>query len=175
MAVFGPNNLFILGVIKTFGTHISERQLVCICFLVGYGVKWARVAHIWPNMTNNAYFGPNLAFFEPKILIFWGRSKSFGPHISERHLVPIFLSGMGPHGPQRPIFGVRILAKKTILPMGRLLPYKWRPFLLLDPSQYLFSCSSNVHFSAEVHFLLKIFTRSHCGTRARRVLRTRAG
>ena len=39
-----------------------------------------------------------------------------------------------------------------------------RPFLLLDPSQYLFSFSSNGHLSAELcFFFLKIFTRPHCG------------
>ena len=36
-------------------------------------------------MTKNAYFGPNLAVFGPKILIFMGVSKSFGTNISENH------------------------------------------------------------------------------------------
>ena len=31
-------------------------------------------------MTKNAYFGPNLVVIGPKILIFTGRSKSFGTH-----------------------------------------------------------------------------------------------
>ena len=37
-------------------------------------------------MTKNAYFGPNLAVFGPKILIFMGVSKSFGTNITENHL-----------------------------------------------------------------------------------------
>ena len=56
------------------------------CFLVGNGTKWAENADIWPKMTKNAYFGPNLAVFGPKILIFMGVSKSFGTNITENHL-----------------------------------------------------------------------------------------
>ena len=37
-------------------------------------------------MTKNEYFGPNLAVFGPKILIFMGVSKSFGTNITENHL-----------------------------------------------------------------------------------------
>ena len=36
-------------------------------------------------MTKNAYFGPNLAVFGPKILIFMGVSKFFGTNITEHH------------------------------------------------------------------------------------------
>ena len=36
-------------------------------------------------MTKNADFGPNLAIFGPKILIFMGVSKSFGTDITENH------------------------------------------------------------------------------------------
>ena len=36
-------------------------------------------------MTKNAYFGPDLAVFGPKILIFMGVSKSFGTNITENH------------------------------------------------------------------------------------------
>ena len=36
-------------------------------------------------MTKNADFGPNLAVFGPKILIFMGVSKSFGTNITENH------------------------------------------------------------------------------------------
>ena len=36
-------------------------------------------------MTKNADFGPNLAVFGPKILIFMGISKSFGTNITENH------------------------------------------------------------------------------------------
>ena len=42
--------------------------------------------YIWPKMTKNADFGPNLAVFGPKILIFMGVSKSFGTNITENHL-----------------------------------------------------------------------------------------
>ena len=37
-------------------------------------------------MTKNADFGPNLAVFGPKILIFIGVSKSFDTNITENHL-----------------------------------------------------------------------------------------
>ena len=60
-------------------------------------------------MTNFAYFGPNSAVFEPKILILTGGSKSFGTHVTEkppRHLVRIvFWSGIGRNGQKMPIFG----------------------------------------------------------------------
>ena len=54
--------------------------------LVGHGNKRAKNANILPKMTKNAYFGPNLAVFGPKILIFMGVSKSFGTNITENHL-----------------------------------------------------------------------------------------
>ena len=38
------------------------------------------------KMTKNAYFGPILAVFGPKILIFMGVSESFGTNITENHL-----------------------------------------------------------------------------------------
>ena len=64
---------------------------------------------MWPKMTKNAYFGPNLPVLWPKILILTGGSKSFGTHITEkppRHLARIvYWSGMGPNGPKMPIFG----------------------------------------------------------------------
>ena len=49
-------------------------------------------------MTTNANFGPNLAVFEQKLLIFTGESKSVGTHKTEkppRHLVCIYLVGHG--------------------------------------------------------------------------------
>ena len=55
-------------------------NLVRNVFLVGHCTKWTRKASIWPKMTTNSYFGPNLAFFGPKILIFMGGSKSFGTY-----------------------------------------------------------------------------------------------
>jgi len=40
----------------------------------------------WQYLAKNAYFGPILAVFGPKILIFMGVSKSFGTNITENHL-----------------------------------------------------------------------------------------
>ena len=54
------------------------RHLVHISFWSG--PKWAK----------NAIFGPNLAVFGPKILIFMGGSKSFSTHITEYHLSTLF-------------------------------------------------------------------------------------
>ena len=69
--------------------------------------KWVKNSNIWPKMTKNAYFGPNLPVLWPKILILTGGSKSF--NITEkppRHLARIvYWSGMGPNGPKMPIFG----------------------------------------------------------------------
>ena len=56
------------------------------CFLVGHWTKCAKNGNIWPKMTKNADFGPNLAIFGPKSLIFMGLSKSFGTNITENHL-----------------------------------------------------------------------------------------
>ena len=46
-------------------------------------------------MTKNADFGPNLAVFGPKSLIFMGVSKSFGTNITENHLDNLFASFFG--------------------------------------------------------------------------------
>ena len=58
-------------------------------------------------MTKNADFGPNLAVFGPKILIFMGVSKSFGTNITENHLDNLsalfYWSGLAPNGSERPI------------------------------------------------------------------------
>ena len=60
-------------------------------------------------MTKNADFGPNLAVFGPKILIFMGVSKSFGTTHNRkppRQLVCfVSWSGLGSNGSKRPIFG----------------------------------------------------------------------
>jgi hypothetical protein len=42
--------------------------------------------NIWSKMTKNADFGPNLAVFGPKSLIFMGVSKSFGSNITGNHI-----------------------------------------------------------------------------------------
>merc|ERR1712004_384896 len=55
-------------------------------FLVGHWTKCAKNGNIWPKMTKNADFGPNLADFGPKSLIFMGLSKSFGTNITENHI-----------------------------------------------------------------------------------------
>ena len=57
-------------------------------FWVKFGRFWAKCAkngNILPKMTKNADFGPNLAVFGPKILIFMLVSKSFGTNITENH------------------------------------------------------------------------------------------
>ena len=48
--------------------------------------KMGKKANICPKLTKNAYFGPILAVFGPKILIFMGVSKKFGTNITENHL-----------------------------------------------------------------------------------------
>ena len=45
------------------------------------------------------------------------------------------------------------------LPAGHLWPYAWRPFYLLDPSQYLFSFPSKSPFDAGVRFFWKSLPR----------------
>merc|ERR1712116_123558 len=55
------------------------------CFLVGHWTKCAKNGNIWPKMTKNADFGPNLAVFGQKILIFMGVRESFGTNITENH------------------------------------------------------------------------------------------
>ena len=71
--------------------------------------KMGKKANICPKLTKNAYFGPILAVFGPKILIFMGVSKSFVTHITEnppRHLVHIvFWSGIGQKVQKMAIFG----------------------------------------------------------------------
>ena len=88
LVVLGQKILFFTGEIKSFVTHITEnppRHLVHIVFWSGIG-KIAKNGNIWPKMTKNVYFGPILAVFGPKILIFRGVSKSFGTNITENHL-----------------------------------------------------------------------------------------
>ena len=79
--------------IKNVQTKLLEVKKVKVgCFLVRQGTKRAENANIWPKMTKNAHFGPNLAVIGPNILIPTGGSKSFGTHVTEkppRHLVCI--------------------------------------------------------------------------------------
>merc|ERR1712047_7577 len=61
-------------------------QALCShCFLVGHWTKFAKNGNIWPKMTKNADFGPNLAVFGPKSLIFMGLTKRYGTNITENH------------------------------------------------------------------------------------------
>ena len=72
-------------------------------FLVGHWTKCAKNGNIWPKMTKNADFGPNLAVFGPKILIFMGYQHNRKPL---RQLVRIvFWSGLRSIRPKMPIFG----------------------------------------------------------------------
>ena len=95
MPIFGQIGSFLskksfsTGEVKSFVTHITEnppRHLVHIGFWSGIGQNVQKNGNIWPKMTKNAYFGPNLAVFGPKILFFVGVSKSFGTNITENHL-----------------------------------------------------------------------------------------
>ena len=86
LVVFGQKIPFFTGEIKSFVTYITETHLGTLFTLVFgrvIGQNVAKNGNIWPKMTKNAYFGPNLAVFWPKILIFMGVSKSFGTNITE--------------------------------------------------------------------------------------------
>ena len=116
LVVFGQNILFFTGEIKSFVIHITEnppRHFVQICFWSAIGQNVQKNAHIWPKMTKNAYFGPNLDDFGPKILIFMRVSKSFGTHIMEKpprqlfHVV--FWSSIRSNGPKMPVLGQILL------------------------------------------------------------------
>ena len=84
---FGQKILIFTGEIKSFITHIRKTHLGTLftLFLVRHWTKCAKNGNIWPKMTKNADFGPNLAIFGPKSLIFMGLSKSFGTNITENH------------------------------------------------------------------------------------------
>ena len=124
---FWAKNPFFYWRNQKFCNPINGKPTQAPCshwFLVGHWTKCAKNGNIWPKMTKNAYFGPILAVFGPKILIFMGVSKSFGTHIMEkppRQLVRIvFRSGIGLNGPKMPIFGQKchFLAK-----FGRFLSH----------------------------------------------------
>ena len=100
----GQNCQYLAKKSKSFGTHVTEKppgHLVCIVFFVGLGTKRA-------NNAEKANFGPNLAIFGPKILIFMRVSKSFGTNITETpmELVRIvFWSDIRSNGPKMPVLG----------------------------------------------------------------------
>ena len=100
---------------------LEVKKVKVDCFLVGNGTKWAENADIWPKMTKNAYFGPNLAILGPNILIPTGGSKSFGTHVTEkppRHLFASFLVGHG----TKWVKNANIWPKKPNL--GQIWPFK---------------------------------------------------
>ena len=97
----GKKILFFTGEIKSFVTHITQnppKHLVNIVFWSGIGQNVQKNGNIWPKTTKNADFGPNLAVFGPKILIFMGVSKSFGTKITENHLGNLSTLFFGPRG-----------------------------------------------------------------------------
>ena len=79
------------------------------CFLVGHGTKWEKNANVWPKITKNANFLPNLTIFGSKFLILTKWSKSFGTHVTEKphrhHVRIVFWFVMESNGPKMPIFG----------------------------------------------------------------------
>ena len=104
--------------IKNVQTKLLEVKKVKVgCFLVGQGTKRAENANIWPKMTKNAHFGPNLAVFGPNILIPTGGGKSFGTHVTENHPGTLFASFLVGHN-------ANIWPKKPIL--VQIWPFKGR-------------------------------------------------
>ena len=63
-------------------------------------------------MTKRAYFWAKMAIFGPKILIFSGRGKTFGTHLSTSFALFYWL-GIASKWPQRPIFA-RFWAKNPL-------------------------------------------------------------
>ena len=76
-----------MEVSESFGANITENHLDTL-FTLFFGQALDKMCKKWQylaKMTKNADFGPNLAVFGPKILIFMGVSKSFGTNITENH------------------------------------------------------------------------------------------
>ena len=74
-----------INISLSYGTHITEKHLRTL-FALFFGRaldKMCKNGNIWHKMTKNGDFGPNLAVFWPKSLIFMGVSKSFGTNITE--------------------------------------------------------------------------------------------
>ena len=71
LVIFGQKILFSLENSKVLiPTYRKPTQAPCShWFLVRYWTKCAKNGNIWPKMTKNADFGPNLVVFGPKILI----------------------------------------------------------------------------------------------------------
>ena len=89
LVVFGQQILIFTGGCKSFWFPHSRKKhhgTLFALFWLGMGRIGQKNANIWPKMTKNAYFGPILAIFGPKILIFRGVSKRFGTNWTENHL-----------------------------------------------------------------------------------------
>ena len=77
--VIGQKILISTGESKSFGTHItgkSPRHLVCIVIWLGMARNGLKNANIWPKVTKNANFGPNLAVYA-KNPYYYGRKQKF--------------------------------------------------------------------------------------------------
>ena len=119
LVVLGQKILILTEESKGFGTHITEKKHLGTLFALFFGRAWDEMGQKCQYLAKNAIFGPNLAVFGTKILIFMRVSKSFGTHIGT--FVVLFF---GRHGPKMPIFGQksqfwaevgRIRAKNPIL------------------------------------------------------------
>ena len=73
-----------MGLSKSFGTNITENHLDNL-FASFFGQALNQMGQKCRYLNQNASFGPNLAVFGPKSLIFMGLSKSFGTNITENH------------------------------------------------------------------------------------------
>ena len=77
LAVFGPKSLIFMGLSKSFGTNITENHFGNLSALF-FGQALDQMGQKCQYLAKNASFGPNLAVFEPKILMFTGYSRIFG-------------------------------------------------------------------------------------------------
>ena len=123
LAVFGPKSLIFMGLSKSFGTNITENHFGNLSALF-FGHALDQVGQKCRYLAQNASFGPNLAVFGPKILIF-REEASFGTKMTEKppkHLVRIvfcwvwdemgqncpYLAENGSFGPNLAVFGPKI-------------------------------------------------------------------
>merc|ERR1712209_369825 len=107
LVVFGQKILFFTGEIKSFVTYITENPPRPL-FTLFFGQHWticAKNGNIWPKMTKNADFGPNLA-------VFWSGIRSNGPKMLIFGPKCQFWAKFGRFWAPNPIFwgqGVKIL------------------------------------------------------------------
>jgi len=76
LAVFGPNILIFRGVSKSFGTNITGNHIHILSALF-FGRALDQMGQKCQDLAQNASFGPNLAFFGPKIQFLGAGSKNF--------------------------------------------------------------------------------------------------